>query len=161
MLHIGAYFLHKKRENKMEKDYKELWKKRKIHLIIANLIFGGLGIYVAVSAGKNYITEAISLWILGSWTLGTMLSTFSKNGGIVSSFANNVVKSMILGSFAMDGVSTLAGIMFVIALFKAMIGALILFVILFVGFFVFPITTVIYFVKSRKTEVIVNEEIEE
>ena len=145
----------------MEKDYKELWKKRKIHLIIANLIFGGLGIYVAVSAGKNYITEAISLWILGSWFLGAALSMFSKDGGKISSFSSNVVSSMILGAFAMRGTSTLTAILFVFSLLKAMIGALILFAILSVGFFVFPITTVIYFVKSRKTEVIVNEEIEE
>lgn len=143
------------------KDYKELWKKRKIHLIIANLICGGLGIYVAISAGKNYITEAICLWILGSWTLGTILSTFNKNGGKVSSLAHEILYSMIFGAFAMDGVSTLAAIFFVIAIFKAIVGALILFAILSVGFILFPITTVIYFIKSRKAEVITVDKVEE
>ena len=130
-------------------DYRQAWKVRKIQIIVINAIFAALGIVTAIS-DKNLV-EGIALWFFGAWIVETLVSAFSKSGDRVSSLARNIGASLFSGTFAAaSGGSTLWVFFFMISMFKAMFGAVVISAILAFEFVAFPFTSIYYYVQSRK-----------
>lgn len=130
-------------------DYRQVWKVRKIQIIVINAIFAALGIVTAIS-DKNLV-EGIALWFFGAWIVETLVSAFSKSGDRVSSLARNIGASLFSGTFAAaSGGTTLWVFFFMISMIKAMFGAVVISAILAFEFVAFPFTSIYYYIQSRK-----------
>ena len=129
-------------------DYKRAWKVRLIQIIVINIICGAFVIFVGNE--MNEPVAGIVLWFFLSWGFGAAAATFTKNGDRVSEFVYNILEMFFFSVFATlsDGFSIFTAFILVIGMFKAMIGAIIVGAILIYEFFAYPITTIIYFVKS-------------
>ena len=131
-------------------DYVQAWKARKIQLIIVNIICAIIGVWAGLSYGN--IFAGLIMWILGAWVVGTIVASFTKTGDKISTLVFSVGAAFFAGMLgaAFEGRSAeLFAIVFLWNFFKACIGLMILGVILCFEFVVFPVTTIVYFVKSR------------
>lgn len=131
-------------------DYREAWRVRKIQLIVVNAIFLIIGIGTAI--GDKNIAELFPTWILGAWIVGTIVASFSKTGGRLSSMAKNVFSTMIIGTLgaAFEGTGSMFfAVTFMIALIKAMVGMVVFFAALAFELILYPISSIYYFAKSR------------
>lgn len=134
-------------------DYRHAWNVRKIQLIVVNIIFAILGIYVGI-VGED-IPSGILIWLFGSWMAAAFIASFfSKDGDNVSMMAKNALvdtfNALAAGTGAANGGSGLWVFAFMVFLFKAVFGLIKLTAILVFEFAAYPFTTVNYFVKSRQ-----------
>ena len=129
-------------------DYKYAWKVRKIQLIIINAIFLVIGIITAIS--DRSLMELFEIWIAGSWFVGTIVANFSKSGDRMSSLLTSFITGMFSGAFAATfGGNPLFVFVFMIMLFKFMFGMIAICAILCFEFVWYPISSILYFVRSR------------
>ena len=67
-------------------DYKEAWKVRKRQIIIANISWGILGIWVITDyQGIETIIAGVLMWLIGAWITETLLSGLGKHDGSTTS----------------------------------------------------------------------------
>ena len=134
-------------------DYKEAWKVRKRQIIIANISWGILGIWVITDyQGIETIIAGVLMWLIGAWITETLLSGLGKHdGSTTSSLLGSIGLSIISGLGAtFTGGSIFFVLAFFIAIFKIVVLSAII-AVRFVWLFVaYPFTTVLYFVSSRE-----------
>lgn len=132
-------------------DYVQAWKVRKIQLIIVNIICAIIGVWAGLSYGN--ILFGLFTWILGAWVVGTIVASFTKTGDKISTLAYSVGAAVFAGMLGAAFEGRNAELFAIVLLWnavKASIGVIIIGVILCFEFVVFPVTTIVYFVKSRQ-----------
>ncbi len=129
-------------------DYVHAWKVRKIQIIIVNIFFLLIGIGIAVN--ENDIRTGLTVWFFGSWVVETIISSFTKGGGMLSSLGLNAISLVFNGSFAAATGWTLFGVFFLIAVIRLLIGIIVIVIALALEFVLFPFTTLYYFLKARE-----------
>ena len=124
-------------------DYAHAWKTRLMQIVIVNIVFVIIGIIVSIK--NNDVRIGCFVWIFGSWVVEALVSTFTKGGGRISSLALSAVSSLGLAL----GTSDSGSFIWIWFAFKALFVIVVLSFLITIEFFMFPFTTIYYFVKRN------------
>lgn len=130
------------------KDYIAIWKRRRLELILVNILFLIISILIIVYDGE-WLTAFIT-WFFGAWILCAMAAVSSKNensgGGVARDFATGILSGF---GAAFTGGGIFFVFIYLIYMVKAMYALCVLTVLFVIEFIGYPFTTIYYYIRYR------------
>lgn len=128
-------------------DYKDIWKIRKMQLLIINAICSAFGIFVAYT---DTVAKGIDVWLVLSWIIGALVSSFMNESSLLSTFLSKTLDWELF-----DGISGenkklwKEALSICISFIKQLSIPLLVTVILVCAIIAYPFVTVYYFVRAH------------
>lgn len=128
-------------------NYKAIWKARKMQLLIINVICGAFGIFVAYT---DTVTKGIGVWLVLSWIIGALVSSFINESSLLSNFLSKTLDWGLFDAVSMNDKNLWKEAASIcISFIKQLSIPLLVTVILVYAIISYPFVTAYYFVRAH------------
>lgn len=129
-------------------DNKAIWKIRKMQLLIINSVCGAFGIFIAY---KNCILSGIVAWLISSWIIGALVSSFISESSAPSILLRKMFDWELLDNVTDKNKNLSKEVTLVcVSVIKQLFTPLLVTVILVYAIISYPFVTAYYFVRAYK-----------